>query len=227
MPRRRKRRRTKYYVYTVDLDPVVASRSEVRERNPDRIEDAPCVYVVCCTGRLGQSLAAGDFGSSRSKKVRKHGLKLRTELGIELDFRVKGSYSHREGALRCQDRLIRTLRKEGWTVANAPPPRNCSVYVVELRPEVAELAKVKRLNPRRDPSKKCVYVGQTSNTPEERLEQHVNGNHASRYVRDHRVRLLPCLYEKLSPMTELASLRTERNLASKLRREGYTVLGGH
>ncbi len=86
---------------------------------------------------------------------------------------------------------------------------------------------MQHLNPRRDPRKKCVYVGQTSKTPEERFQEHLNGIRASRYVRGYRVRLLPRLYEELNPMTELESLRMERNLASKLRREGYTVLGGH
>ncbi len=219
MPRRRKRRR-RYYVFTADLHPDAASLSPVRRRNPDRIEDAPCVYIGYCTYRLRQRFADGDFSSSRSRMLRGHATELRA------DPRITG-HSKKEGALSRQDRLIRELREQGWTVANAPPPKNCSVYVIELRPAVAELPRVRRLNPRRDPSKKCVYVGQTSKTPEERFQEHLNGIRASRYVRDYRVRLLPRCYEKLNPMTELESLRRERNLASKLRREGYTVLGGH
>lgn len=41
------------------------------------------------------------------------------------------------------------------------------------------------------------------------------------------LRLLPELYFDHNPMTELQSLRTERRLAYRLRKEGYTVLGGH
>jgi hypothetical protein len=152
--------------------------------------------------------------------LRRHATELRAEP------RITG-HSQKQGALSRQDRLIRELREQGWTVANAPPPKDYNVYVIELRPEVSELSKVQHLNPRRDLSKKCVYVGQTSKTPEERFQEHLNGIRASPYVRDYGVRLLPCCYEELKPMTELESLRMERNLANKLRREGYTVLGGH
>ena len=219
MPRRRKRRR-RYYVFTADLHPDAASLARVRRRNPDRITGKPCVYIGYCTNGLRQRFADGDFSSSGSPMLRGHATELRA------DPRITG-HSQKQGALSRQDRLIRELREQGWTVANAPPPENYSVYVIELRPAVAELSTVQRLNPHRDPRKKCVYVGQTSKTSEERFQEHLNGIRASRYVRDHGVRLLPRCYEKRNPMTELESLRTERNLAGKLRREGYTVLGGH
>lgn len=202
------------------MHPDAASLSRVRQRNPDRIEDAPCVYIGYCTFTMRQRFADGDFSSSRNRMLREHATELRA------DPRITG-HSQKQGALSRQERLIRELRKQGWTVANAPPPKNCSVYVIGLRPAVAELSKVQHLNPRRDPRKKCVYVGQTSKTPEERFQEHLNGIRASRYVRDYGVRLLPNLCEELHPMTELESLRRERNLVSKLRREGYTVLGGH
>lgn len=185
MPRKRKRRR-RYYVFTADLHPDAASLSRVRRRNPNRIQDAPSVYIGYCTFTMRQRFADGDFSSSGSPMLRTHGTELRA------DPRITG-HIQKQGALSRQNRLIRELREQGWTVANARPPKNCSVYVVELRPAVAELPRVQRLNPRRDPSKKCVYVGQTSKTPEERFQEHLNGIHASRYVEEHGVRLLPRL----------------------------------
>ena len=51
-----------------------------------------------------------------------------------------------------------------------------SVYVVELDPAVARLARVRDLNPDRDPSKPCVYVGMTGLSLEERFRNHKTGN---------------------------------------------------
>jgi hypothetical protein len=58
-----------------------------------------------------------------------------------------------------------------------------SVYVIELDDSL-----------RKGTTKPAVYVGQSAKSPEERFAQHLLGERASRYVRDHGVRLRPRLY---------------------------------
>ena len=101
------------------------------------------------------------------------------------------------------------------------------VYVVLLKPTIARLRAVRASNPRRDPKKPCVYVGMTGLTPEERFANHKAGNKAAPAVKRYGQRLLPELYEHLNPMPFEAAVEMERDLAEDLRREGYTVTGGH
>lgn len=101
------------------------------------------------------------------------------------------------------------------------------MYVVELDPAVLKVRTARQLNPRRDESKPAVYVGMTGLPPEERLANHVNGYKSSYWVRRFGVRLRPELFEYLNPMPFEAAAEMERDLAEDLRRQGYTVLGGH
>ena len=119
----------------------------------------------------------------------------------------------------------RTFRQ--LKAAAAPRPEfHHHVYVVELEPAVARLAKVRRENPRRDPAKPCLYVGMTGLQPEERFWNHKNGEKSARLVRRYGRRLLPELFEHLNPMPFDAAAQMERDLADDLRRQGYTVTGG-
>ncbi|MBL9126510.1 MAG: hypothetical protein JNL97_02630 [Verrucomicrobiales bacterium] len=109
----------------------------------------------------------------------------------------------------------------------APPQHHHNVYVVELDPRAAKLRWVRAANPERDPSKPCVYVGMTGLTPEERFENHRHGHKDAPIVRQHGRRLLYPLFEHLNPMPFEAAVQMEKDLAEDLRREGYTVTGGH
>lgn len=102
-----------------------------------------------------------------------------------------------------------------------------SVYVVLLDPAVARLRKVRAINPQRDPAKPCVYVGMTGLTPEERFANHQAGLKAAWVVRRYGLKLLPELFAHLNPMPFDAATQMEMDLAEDLRREGYTVTGGH
>ncbi|MCP5522707.1 MAG: hypothetical protein H7A46_14285 [Verrucomicrobiales bacterium] len=99
--------------------------------------------------------------------------------------------------------------------------------MVLLDPAVGELPTVRRDNPDRRPELPCVYVGMTGLTPEERFANHRNGIKSAWVVKEHGVRLLPELYEHFNPMPYEAAAEMERDLAEDLRREGYTVTGGH
>ena len=100
------------------------------------------------------------------------------------------------------------------------------VYVVLLSPEAGKNRKLAALNPKRDASKPCVYVGMTGLLPEERFWNHKNGEKSAHVVRRYGVRLLPELFAHLNPMPFDAAARMEKDLAADLRAQGYTVAGG-
>lgn len=101
-----------------------------------------------------------------------------------------------------------------------------SVYVILLSDRALKEMSILRLNPKRDPTKPCVYVGMTGLPVDHRFENHKNGYKAARLVRKHGVRLMPELYTHLNPMPFEAAAQMEKDLADDLRNEGYTVTGG-
>ena len=101
------------------------------------------------------------------------------------------------------------------------------VYVVLLNSDAARLPEVRAANPRRDPKKPCLYVGMTGLTPEERFANHRQGLKAARAVQLYGIRLVPELYAHFNPMPFEAALVMERELAEDLRKQGFTVAGGH
>jgi len=126
----------------------------------------------------------------------------------------RSRHTKREGALSKCEKLITELRSEGFQVLNSPPPKRYRVYVMRLSENLR-------------PGKPCVYVGQTAKSPEERMEQHRMGRISGRGFRGEDVVGLVRGLAPEDPMTELESLRLERQLAAKLRKKGYAVLGGH
>ena len=109
----------------------------------------------------------------------------------------------------------------------APAGLHHNVYVILLDPKVARHPTIRRINPKRDPAKPCVYVGMSGLPPEHRFENHKHGYKAAWVVEKYGVRLLPELYAHLNPMPYEAALQMELELAEDLRNEGYTVTGGH
>lgn len=115
-------------------------------------------------------------------------------------------------------RQLRAATQSGW---------HHHVYVVLLDPKATRLRRVLKENPLRDATKPCLYVGMTGLTPEERFANHKTGIKSVPVVRRYGIRLLPELYEWLNPMPFAAAARMEQDLAEDLRRQGYTVAGGH
>jgi len=101
------------------------------------------------------------------------------------------------------------------------------VYVVLLDARAARLRKIRQINPLRDQSKPCVYVGMTGLIPEQRFTNHKQGIKAARIVQRYGIRLLPELYAVFNPMPFAAAAQMERELAEDLRAQGYTVAGGY
>jgi hypothetical protein len=75
-----------------------------------------------------------------------------------------------------------------------------SVYVILLDNAELKHPSVLRLNPHREPTKPCVYVGMTGLPVEHRFENHKNGYKSAWTVEKYGVRLMPKFYEHLNPM---------------------------
>jgi hypothetical protein len=100
----------------------------------------------------------------------------------------------------------------------------CCVYVIELADEARTVRKIKQANPHANPKMKCLYVGSTARTPEERFKIHkTKGKQSSAIVREYGLRLVPALYRNLPLMTRISAERKEAQLAAELRAKGYTV----
>ena len=94
------------------------------------------------------------------------------------------------------------------------------VYVIEFEGKL----------PKASPSQRCVYVGETSKTPELRFEQHKNPESflSNSDVLKYACNLNPSLYRALPrPRTRRESRALEAKTAELLRRTGFFVIGGH
>lgn len=107
-----------------------------------------------------------------------------------------------------------------------------NIYVIELRKKIfTENKKFREANPQYNGVLQCLYVGMTSKTPKERLDQHLNGtlskagvNISSAMVKKYGMYLRPSLYEHLNPIkTRKEALESEEKLALELRRKRYAV----
>ena len=97
------------------------------------------------------------------------------------------------------------------------------VYLIELAPEVWDIARFRRANPDYILGKPFVYVGMTGLDPDQRFDKHKAGIQSSRYVRDFGLRLLPKLYEMYNPMPYEGARDMEVELGIGLREAGYGV----
>lgn len=111
--------------------------------------------------------------------------------------------------------------------AKSQPEHHHHVYVVLLDPAAGKLLSVRAENPNRDPQKPAVYVGMTGLDPQERFANHKAGIKSASVVKRFGIRLMPEWYEHLNPMPFEAAAQMERDLAEDLRKNGYTVTGGH
>jgi hypothetical protein len=102
---------------------------------------------------------------------------------------------------------------------NESVPTPYYVYVIELSDEAGA---------RIDPSKPCVYVGQSARTPDERFQQHRSGYRAAAKPRKYGKYLRRRLFAKYNPLpSREAAEQMEAQLAEQLREQGYRVFGGH
>ena len=194
----------RYRVVVLELTNVV---SRIRT-------DRPNLYVGVTT-RTPQQLADGLNNGKYTPAWARNNV-----VGILDTLAPAGTFTYTE-AKQLRDDLKRQLRTKGYTVN-----RNTTAY----RTYVINLH-----NPNlTDPGKGYVYVGQTSKTPEQRLQEHLNGtpsrkghNLASRKVLKYGTELNYDLMTQRIYLTQKQALTAERRLAERLRQQGYTVEGGH
>ncbi len=105
--------------------------------------------------------------------------------------------------------------------------KHFNVYAVLLDNKTANFNKVVEVNPKKNPRLPCVYVGMTGLDPKKRFKNHKKGYKASGWVKKYGLKLIPKLYKELNPMTYEEAIKMEQKLAKKLRKKGYTVVGGH
>lgn len=110
-------------------------------------------------------------------------------------------------------------------------PTAYTVYVIELSRKVfTEDRKFREANPQYNGVLECLYVGQTSKTPQERFAQHKSGVRTAKghklsadIVRKYGLYLRPSLYQDIGPLSRAEALEIEKGLALELRRKGYAV----
>ncbi len=113
--------------------------------------------------------------------------------------------------------LIQACSPRAWRAAHH------HVYVVELAPTVRQVAAFRAANSDATSEGRCLYVGMTGLTPEQRLENHWNGVKAARLTRRFGLRLVPELYERFNPMPFRLAQVMEPELAQRLRQRGHAV----
>jgi len=118
------------------------------------------------------------------------------------------------------------MRRRKKTIPAPGAGMHHNVYVILLDDAVANHPSVRKLNPRSNPAKPCVYVGMTGLPVAERFANHKAGHKSAWTVKKYGVRLLPELYEFLNPLPYEEAARMERDLTADLRAQGYTVTGG-
>lgn len=105
------------------------------------------------------------------------------------------------------------------------------IYVVELSKRVfSENRRFRDANPQFNGVLECLYVGMTSKTPKQRLQQHLTGAKSkkgfkisSNIVEKYGMYLRPSLYTSMNPMTREEAMKMEGELANKLKRMRYAV----
>ena len=212
-------RRPRTHVCTVLLDGDSPFGRRYQRVNPDYVEGKPKVFIERLKSNPTIVYMDNNFEESTSRIVREHGVQVLSEYST--------NHTTRWGVVSSVDRMSTQLRSQGWAVLNPNPPENRNVYVVELDDAIYEVRRVQQLNSDADPSLECLYVGQTSLEPQERLERHLRGHQASSDVRRFGLHLNMRFLRRPNSMTELEALREENSLAQHLRSQGHTVVGGH
>ena len=194
---------TTYHVVVFELNDVVPRRDLRR----------PNLYVGKSTRTSHRQL---EFEAVRSKpQWYSHEIvTARDDLAPRTHFRSS------EAAARATKNVIGRLKSLGYTVNRDVTV--WSLYVVELDKAASN-----------DCGRGCVYVGETTLSPEERFAQHREGARNAkgplfaRTVHRHGLRLRPDLAPRRKYFDRSAARRAEAALAERLKERGYVVRGGH
>ena len=105
------RKKNVYSVYVIDLDKDVLSVKKFRERNPDYINDDPCVYIGQTAKSPDDRFDQHKAGIKANRYAKKYGLRLRYKL-----FEEYNPIATRKEAEYKEALLGEHLRKRGFAV---------------------------------------------------------------------------------------------------------------
>jgi hypothetical protein len=106
----KKNRAIHYHVYVILLDDKVKHFAKVRQVNPNRDANRPCVYVGMTGLDVNQRLTHHLTGYKASRSVKRYGIRLMPEL-----YEGLNPLTYDE-AVVAESGLARRLRAEGYTV---------------------------------------------------------------------------------------------------------------
>ncbi|MBC8216541.1 MAG: GIY-YIG nuclease family protein [Candidatus Marinimicrobia bacterium] len=101
----------KYYVYVIELDPVVADLNKFRDRNPRYIKGSNCVYVGQSTRKPSLRFEQHKEGYKSNKYAKQYGLKLRPDL-----YEKYNPIPTRKDAEEIEEMLSKDLQNRGYGV---------------------------------------------------------------------------------------------------------------
>jgi hypothetical protein len=101
----------KYYVYVIELDPLVADQRKFRDKNPKYIKGNDCVYVGQSARKPNLRFEQHKEGYRSNKYAKRFGLKLRPDL-----FEKYNPIPTRKDAEEIEQMLGRELRGRGYGV---------------------------------------------------------------------------------------------------------------
>ena len=101
----------KYFVYAIELDPLVADRRKFRRKNPGYIKGNGCVYVGQSSRKPELRFEQHKEGYKSNKYARVYGIRLRPEL-----YEKYNPIPTRGDAEIIEKMLGESLRKKGLGV---------------------------------------------------------------------------------------------------------------
>lgn len=99
-----------HHVYVIRLDPAIAQLKKVRAANPARKPGKPCVYVGMTGLTPEERFANHKAGIKAASLVKRHGIRLMSELYAHLNPMPYAA------AVQMEKDLADDLRRAGYTV---------------------------------------------------------------------------------------------------------------
>ncbi|MBC8346101.1 MAG: hypothetical protein ISR89_09710 [Candidatus Marinimicrobia bacterium] len=101
----------KYFVYVIELDPIVANQRKFRAKNPKYIPGSSCVYVGQSSRKPSLRFEQHKEGYKSNKYAKVYGIKLRPDL-----YEQYNPIPTRKDAEEIEAMLGNTLRNRGYGV---------------------------------------------------------------------------------------------------------------
>tara|TARA_Y100001958_G_scaffold41790_1_gene27611 strand:- start:413 stop:1096 length:684 start_codon:yes stop_codon:yes gene_type:complete len=163
--------------------------------------------------------ALNNGSAPKSEFTQKFGLTPRMDIldSLPEDLCAQNTFKNRKDWKPVRKKIKEHLQKNDYVVDLNHGLTTYTIYVVNLQGEKTDGTR----------PKKWVYVGETSKSATERLEEHKQGIRSNKYVQQYGVDLnrnLMCDIPKAHFKSD--SLYLEKTTAELLRKQGYVVEGG-